>query len=413
MDIYKILSSKPHNPHYLMRYYKFIQYCDKENKSLNEDVYKENHHICPKAEDLFPEYKNLNQHSWNSIHLTSRQHILAHVILWKAYGGSQSTAVYYMIHVQNSNYSDISKRKIPTSVGIRYAAKAKEAFALSKRNKATYKDSEGNKYFLPTDSPLIQELNLVGNVSGRVHSEETREQMKATKLPNKRGKLYKLDKVISLKIDSDEYQEYISDGWSDVKSEEDYEYCKQNGNELISKFWLGKSRYATPDGVYHGAYHYSDPIIKQLGLIQYRSAAQIAQNASRTLLATEARTGSNIYNNGEREEFLHEPAEGWVLGRLPRSEEWETTRSNAVKDAVCGSNTYTNNEVNMFVKPGDIIPEGFYPGMKHRDNITYYYINGDKNDVLEFLGKHKIPDITIWNKVKTHIGKKFKDKLAK
>jgi hypothetical protein len=411
MDIYKLLESKPHNSHYLRRYYKYIKYCSKNNEALF-DEYMEDHHICPKADDLFPEYKNTNIHNWNSVLLTSRQHIIAHVILWKAYGGSQISAIHYMLNIQNidTNYNN---RKVPTAICIRYAAKARQEFNLSKRNKATYKDSNGNKYFIYTDSPLINELNLVGNVLGRVHSEETRAQMSETKSHNRKCKLYFLDNEVSVKLNSNEFDEYISQGCSTVKSVEDFKYCKQKGNDLNSKFWLGRSRYATPDGVYHGAYHYSDKIIKELGLIQYRSEAQIAQNLSRTILATEAKLGTNIYNNGEREEFLFEPTKGWVLGRLPRSEEWETKRTVAMKDAVCGTNTYTNNEINMFIKPDEPIPEGFYLGMKHRDNTDYYYINNDKTEVLEFFGKHEIPDRDIWDKVKTHIGKKFKEKLSK
>ena len=88
-DIYAILASKPHNPHYLKRYFKFIQWCQ-ENPTTDE--YVEDHHICPKADDLFPEYADLKKFVWNSITLTSRQHFISHFLLWKAYGGSQSYA---------------------------------------------------------------------------------------------------------------------------------------------------------------------------------------------------------------------------------------------------------------------------------------------------------------------------------
>ena len=84
-DIYAILSSKSHNPHYLNRYYKFILLCTLANKNLSKSVYTENHHICPKAKDHFPEYTNLRIFPWNSIRLTRRQHIIAHYILAKSY----------------------------------------------------------------------------------------------------------------------------------------------------------------------------------------------------------------------------------------------------------------------------------------------------------------------------------------
>lgn len=34
MDIYKILASKPHNPHYLNRYIRFIEWCQLANKNI-------------------------------------------------------------------------------------------------------------------------------------------------------------------------------------------------------------------------------------------------------------------------------------------------------------------------------------------------------------------------------------------
>ena len=70
-DIYSILSSKPHNQHYLNRYWKFIQ-AFQHQIEIKSDT--EKHHICPKSDDLFPEYKSLKKYTWNAIHLTKRQH---------------------------------------------------------------------------------------------------------------------------------------------------------------------------------------------------------------------------------------------------------------------------------------------------------------------------------------------------
>ena len=84
-DIYTTLTSKSHNPHYLKRYYKFVLLCALANKNLSKGDYTENHHICPKAKDLFPEYTNLSLFPWNSIKLTRRQHILSHYLLAKSY----------------------------------------------------------------------------------------------------------------------------------------------------------------------------------------------------------------------------------------------------------------------------------------------------------------------------------------
>ena len=84
MKFQNILKSKPHNEHYLNRYIKFISYCQEINLITSED-YVEKHHICPKASDLFPEFKDLRIHTWNKINLTARQHFIAHHLLWKCY----------------------------------------------------------------------------------------------------------------------------------------------------------------------------------------------------------------------------------------------------------------------------------------------------------------------------------------
>jgi hypothetical protein len=82
--IYTILSSKPHNNHYLNRYITFLKGCELQN-SISVPTYTEKHHICPKSKTMFPEYKNLTQNPWNSVKLTFRQHVLSHYILAKIY----------------------------------------------------------------------------------------------------------------------------------------------------------------------------------------------------------------------------------------------------------------------------------------------------------------------------------------
>jgi hypothetical protein len=88
MDFVSILKSKQHNFHYLNRYIKFINYL-LNNPSNNE--YTENHHICPKSKDMFPQFKNFTNHPWNKIKLSYRQHIIAHYLLMKSYNNESQT----------------------------------------------------------------------------------------------------------------------------------------------------------------------------------------------------------------------------------------------------------------------------------------------------------------------------------
>lgn len=93
MDILSILNSKPNNYHYLLRYYRFVNKCVEINsmKTKEELVYVENHHILPKSKDMFPEYKSFKEYPWNKATLTYRQHIIAHILLWKSYNTISQT----------------------------------------------------------------------------------------------------------------------------------------------------------------------------------------------------------------------------------------------------------------------------------------------------------------------------------
>lgn len=107
MNIYQILSSIPHNHHYLSRYFKFIRcYSNQTNKKGQTHL----HHICPKSLDCFPQYKNIKKHPWNGVYLTYRQHLIAHWMLSKAYGGSMISALFLMKAKDKSGNYRISSR---------------------------------------------------------------------------------------------------------------------------------------------------------------------------------------------------------------------------------------------------------------------------------------------------------------
>lgn len=100
MDIYiqNLIISKSINDHYTTRYIKFISNYLNQEKIKNET---EQHHILPKCKDLFPEYKSLYKNPWNSVHLTKRQHFIAHWMLCKVFGESQIRAFWLMCRGRN------------------------------------------------------------------------------------------------------------------------------------------------------------------------------------------------------------------------------------------------------------------------------------------------------------------------
>lgn len=104
--IYNKLKLKSINDHYLNRYIKFIKNFDSSGNVR--------HHILPKADDMFPEYLSFKDNEWNKSMLSERAHFIAHWLLWKAVGGSQTLAFYQMKNkngerLNSTTYSNLLK----------------------------------------------------------------------------------------------------------------------------------------------------------------------------------------------------------------------------------------------------------------------------------------------------------------
>ncbi|MDD5150596.1 MAG: hypothetical protein PHC28_08950, partial [Flavobacterium sp.] len=216
MNIKNIASSIPHNTHYLNRYLKFINYCEIKNSNNIEYSYKEKHHILPKS--LFEEYADFNKFTWNKIELTAKQHILAHIILWKTFGITQAQALECMLQNFNSNTnsSSLSNRKIPSRMILNWLAKSREDASKNRsifqKGKSTYKDSSGQKYFLSNEDPLISELQLVGNNQGKKFSDISKEKLRRSKDNNRKITLYFMNIKIRVKVNHESYDAYLSQG---------------------------------------------------------------------------------------------------------------------------------------------------------------------------------------------------------
>lgn len=368
IDIYEILTSKPHNPHYIDRYINFLTDCLDANESLDPDHYVECHHILPKAIDMFPGYADLNVHSWNGIYLTARQHFTAHLILWRAYPNiaSQCAAIHYMCNVQNSDKCSISGRVIPQAFKNRYAAKAREEFFANRKGFTTYVDDIGERYFLHKDDPKIVELNLHGIMFGTTFTDEHRGKMRATKALNKKVTLFFLDITIRVKLLSERFVELTSQGWVTHRLEEDYVYIKQRQYEKNSASLKGRTDYMLPDGTFYGKLYADDPAISQLGLMYYRTEARTQSAINAAKHAAEFNTGSSWYNNGiESQKFKEHPGEPWVPGVLYKdAEAVRKARTDGVTKAIKGKLTYNNGIENGFFAIDDVIPEGWTKGMK-------------------------------------------------
>lgn len=164
MDIYTILASKPHNPHYLNRYITFIQNC--QLKNIDYNGYTEKHHICPKAKDMFPEYKSFKINNWNRVILTARQHFIAHWLLARIYGGTMWNAFNMMCICKNNTQE-------------RYIIKSGRIYQEVRRNikmseETKKKISESHKGKIITK----ETRNKIGAATkGRKCSKETRQKI--------------------------------------------------------------------------------------------------------------------------------------------------------------------------------------------------------------------------------------------
>jgi len=86
---------------YKDKYNKFIK--SRELRTIPKDTYTENHHILPRS-------LGGNDLKENIIILTAREHFIAHMILWKVYGGKMAQAFYMMQGFNRYNYRLTSRQ---------------------------------------------------------------------------------------------------------------------------------------------------------------------------------------------------------------------------------------------------------------------------------------------------------------
>lgn len=374
MNIYALLSSKSNNLHMIKRYINFINVCDYQNSIVSEYMYVEIHHICPKG--IFPQFDDLLKFPDNGVALTFRQHLIAHVMLWKIFGKSQSVALDCMLGKFNSNTNTTysNHRRVPSSFLMRYLETVKlESYAYrgeQRRGYSTYKDSNNNRYFLHQDDPQIKALNLVGNNAGysTPHSEEALQKRRLRDLQNKIITLYFLNCETKVLLMSPEFSEYLAQGWHTYKTEDDTNYNRQLGYDNAAKLLAGTANYMYPNTrEFAGRLNKNDPKIQEFNLVPLVTDKHRAQWVSRNLAAVEQNRGSTIYNNGIIEIHSKEfPGEGWVKGRLPFSDEHKSNFLESTKksntDVIYWNNGTLCQKFPIGVNPG----EGWVQGMLKR-----------------------------------------------
>lgn len=175
------------NPYYVSKYMSFILARLSNTKIKYQTHY---HHILPKASDFFPEYKSLKEHPWNGVHLTAREHFIAHRLLHKAFpGSSQSIAFFNMANIcgkTNSRaYAEARQHQIASLSKIHSSSNrnAKISAALSGKAKSAEHVAKliGHVVTNATRQKL-REANI-----GKKASAESKEKMSAARLGKKKS----------------------------------------------------------------------------------------------------------------------------------------------------------------------------------------------------------------------------------
>lgn len=241
--IYNILSSKPHNKHFLSKYIRFIENCEESNKTIDESCYTEIHHVCPKANDLFPEYKNLEDFPWNKAVLTARQHYIAHQMLMKIYGGSQTYAFVAMNRQARKSSKQKNRYTKTNSTFYQNAKKeVKRLQSIANKGFSAYTDSLGNTIRCKTDDPRVLSGELVSKTKGRIHKKHTPEKSKERRrhfqelfknVPKYRY-MYFLDMKVKINIKEQIFVELYDQGWRLNRTKESKSRDSTNLN--FSKF---------------------------------------------------------------------------------------------------------------------------------------------------------------------------------
>jgi len=155
---------------HLNRYIKFID--SRPIRKKSKDLYTERHHKIPVS-------LGGSDDKENTINLTGREHFIAHLILWKAFGDKMTTAFFYMCNIKKGKYRSSKQYAIlreEYSKATSRRLKGKPAWNKGKKHseetkKKISKSGKGRK-FSEESKKKISESN-----KGKPKSEEARKNM--------------------------------------------------------------------------------------------------------------------------------------------------------------------------------------------------------------------------------------------
>lgn len=177
MSIHLLLTcNHTKNIHFVHKYIKFIE--SRPGLRIKGDTH--HHHILPKAKDMFPQFQNLKTFPWNGIHLTAREHFIAHWMLSKAFPkSSQVRAFYHITNVlstkKSQEYAVARKRHIEAVIAMTQNPERCQKISRALSGKPKSKDHVASMIEHPVSEKTRDKLRNAN--LGKKHSEQSKLKM--------------------------------------------------------------------------------------------------------------------------------------------------------------------------------------------------------------------------------------------
>lgn len=154
------------------RYTSFIQ--SRRNRTISDGAYREKHHILPRSLGGSDKPDNI-------IELTAREHYIAHLMLWKTYGGTMSVAFWIMNHTKGRRLSGRMYQTLKEENALVISAKQKGVPRWSETQRKNISERLRKYYETHVVSEETRKRISDANI-GRTVSDETRQKIAMTKI---------------------------------------------------------------------------------------------------------------------------------------------------------------------------------------------------------------------------------------
>jgi hypothetical protein len=359
MDIYSILASKPHNTHHLNRYITFIQQC--QQKNVGYEGMTENHHICPKANDLFPEYVDFQTYPWNKAVLTPRQHFIAHLILANVFkSDSMPQALFFMSNGNWKKHKKYSRlyEKLRIKLQPKWSKNGKK-WGKATLGNTVVKDLDGNIHRVSVDDSRLKTGELVGVQKGTVTVKDKRGNTMNVSIDDPR---YLSGELVGVA------QGYVitKDIYGNVHRVEKKDLRYLSG-ELVSistnmmpakdtdgnTFWVSTNDTRVKTGELVSTTK-GETVVKDKKGITYRVSVDDTRFATGELVGAQKNTVAVRDKNGNKFR-VHKDDSRYISGELVGVSKGMESRN---KNKIC----YTDGNRNIYLASNEMPPRGFYKG---------------------------------------------------